>query len=101
MISVVRQKIIYTASGTLNNNATFGCFDWVNRKQSTNTDSIIFAATTELPVPFNNRFVIGARSPTNDNWIAGKFYGRAIIGKKINDNERNVIEDFLYINTYM
>lgn len=93
------RPIIYTATGVIDN-ATFGGADWVDRSAGQSFSGVAFSATTELPVNFQNSFVIGARAPSNDNWIAGRFYGGAMIAKEITEEERLVIEDYLYTNCF-
>lgn len=92
--------LIYTVEGTILN-TTFGGREWINGVQTANFSGIGFTDTSLLPVSFNNTLVIGARSPTNDNWIAGRFYGGAIIAKAVTDEERKIIENSLYINCFV
>ena len=94
------RPVIYTATGKIDN-ATFGGNDWIDGLPSASFDGIPFNTTTELPVPFYNQFVLGARAPSNDNWIKGRFYGGMMIAKEINEEERKIIEDFLYTNCYL
>jgi len=93
------KKIIYTAVGTIDN-ATFGAKEWVEGVNTLDTSGNAFNATTELPVPFNSSFSIGARAPTNDNWIAGRFYGGTMINKEISESERIIIENYLYTSCF-
>lgn len=93
------RPVIYTAVGTIDN-ATFGGSDWIDQKAGQSFSGIAFNATTELPQPYQNTFAIGARAPSNDNWIAGRFYGGCVINKEISDNERKQIEEFLYVNAF-
>lgn len=95
----LNKRNIYTVTGTVVNN-TFGGKEWIDGKNTANFSNILFNDTSLLPVNLNNRFVIGARQPSNDNWIAGRFYGGVMIAKEINDLERTIIEDMLYINCF-
>lgn len=95
----LNRKVIYTAVGSIVN-ATFSGRDYVDRNIISSFSDIPFANTTLLPQPFNNSVVVGARSPANDNWIAGRFYGGAMIAKDVNETERAVIEQFLYVNCF-
>lgn len=70
--------------------------DWIVNRN--NLPNIPFNDTSLLPLNFNTNFVIGARAPSNDNWIAGRFYGGMMLAKQVNQEERKVIEDFLYTN---
>lgn len=97
--SFYERPVIYTAVGTIDN-ATFGGSDWIDQKAGQSFSNVAFDATTELPQPYQNSFAIGARAPSNDNWIAGRFYGGCIISKEINENERKEIEEFLYVNSF-
>ena len=95
----LNKKIIYTAIGSINN-STFGGNEWIDGINTANFSNINFNDTSMLPVSFNNNFVIGARSPGNDNWIAGRFYGGSMIAKSVSEEERKIIEDFLYTNCF-
>lgn len=94
------KKIIYTASGTTSA-ATFGGKEWIYNENTVDFSGISFANTSLLPLPYSNTFAIGARAPTNDSWIAGKFYGGLMLAKEINNLERAVVYDYLYINTFL
>jgi len=96
----LNRKIIYTVTGTINN-STFGGKEWIDGQNIVDFSNIPFNDTSLLPLNLNSTFVIGARQTTNDNWIAGRFYGGAMIAKEINNEERKVIEDMLYINCFV
>jgi len=93
------RDIIYTASGGLDN-ATHSGKEWIYGESTLDYSGVAFSNTTELPVPFQNKFAIGARAPGNDNWIAGRFYGGTMIAKQLSESERRIVEDFLYTNTF-
>lgn len=93
------KPVIYTAIGLIDN-ATFAGRDYINQAIKESFTATSFNATTELPVPFYSQFVLGARAPSNDNWIKGRFYGGAMIAKEINENERKIVEKFLYTNCF-
>jgi hypothetical protein len=93
------KKIIYTATGNVDSN-TFGGKEWIYGTNTVEFSGVPFNDTSLLPVNFNNTFVIGARAPSNDNWISGRFYGGVMVAKEINDTERKVIEDMLYTNVF-
>lgn len=95
----LNRKIIYTVVGNIDNN-TFGGKEWIDGVKTVDFSNVPFNDTSLLPVNFNNSFVIGARQPANDNWIAGRFYGGAMVAKEITDEERKIIEDMLYINCF-
>jgi hypothetical protein len=94
------RPVIYTSIGTVDT-ATFGGKDFIDRAAGADFTNIAFTSTDELPVDFYNTFAIGARAPNNDNWIKGRFYGGAMIMKEISEEERKVIEDFLYVNCFL
>jgi hypothetical protein len=94
------KKIIYTATGTVNN-ATFGGKEWIYDQNTADFSNIPFDNTSLLPLPYSNTFAIGARAPTNDNWIAGKFYGGIMLSKEINEINRKIMYNFLYISTFL
>ena len=94
------RPVIYTAIGTVDT-ATFGGRDFIDRAAGESFTNIAFNATTELPIGFFDKFAIGARAPNNDNWIKGRFYGGTMIMKEISEEERKVIEDFLYVNCFL
>ena len=93
------RPVIYTAVARVDSD-TFGGADWIDQKAGESFSDIAFNATTELPQPYQKNFAIGARAPTNDNWIAGRFYGGCMIAKEINEEERKQIEEFLYVNCF-
>ena len=95
----LNRKIIYTVVGTVDGN-TIGGKEWIDRQNTVNFSNVPFNDSSLLPVSFNNSFVIGARQPTNDNWIAGRFYGGLMMAKEVTENERKTIEDMLYINCF-
>jgi hypothetical protein len=93
------RPIIYSAAGYINNDV-YGGGEWIDRKETALFEDRPFDDTSRLPVPFNNTFSIGARQASNDNWIAGRFYGGAMMAKYPSDEERTIIEDFLYTNSF-
>jgi hypothetical protein len=95
----LNRKVIYTAVGIINN-TTLGGKDFISREPKANFSNVAFGNTMLLPQNFSSTLAVGARSPTNDNWIAGRFYGGAMIAKNIDENERSVIEQFLYVNCF-
>lgn len=92
------KKILYIAEGTFGA-MTSSARNWVGRDlvgaffNNTVTDT-----ENDLPIDLYNQFAIGARAPNNDNWIAGRFYVGAMIGKSLSDEERGILHDYLYIN---
>lgn len=94
------RPVIYIATGRINN-SVLGGTDWIDRQESAKFDDVPFNNTDLLPQPFKNSLVIGARQANNDNWIAGRFYGGAMIAKEVSYQERRVIEDFLYTNCFL
>jgi len=95
----LNRKIVYTAVANTNG-AVFSGRDYLDRNIISNFSNVPFANTSLLPQNFYNRLVIGARAPTNDNWIAGRFYGGTMIAKDVTDKEREAIEQFLYISCF-
>lgn len=95
----LNRKIIYTVVGSIDS-ATLGGKEWIQGVNTADFSNVPFNDTSLLPVNLNNSFVIGARQPTNDNWIAGRFYGGVMIAKEVSNEERKIIEDMLYTNCF-
>ena len=90
--------IIYYAEGNIEN-MTIGGKDYIKRDFQTEFSNVAITDTeNDLPIDLYNNFAIGARAPSNDNWIAGNFYGGMMISKSLTDSERNSMYNYFYSN---
>lgn len=98
--SNLNRKVIYTATGSISN-TSFSGRDYIDGVLTSQFSNIAFDNTSPLPQPFSNTIAVGARSPGNDNWIAGRFYGGVMVAKDVSDDtERAIIERFLFLNCF-
>ena len=67
--------------------------DWIDRVAGTPA-SVAIDLPVHLPVSGSNYMVIGARSPTNDNWMSGKFFGSFCIDRRLAEYERNGLFEY-------
>ena len=80
--------------------SSFSGKTWVDGNLRNNFSNVPYSDTSLFPIPMSTSLVIGARSPSNDNWMKCRFYGGSFIAKELNERERNIIESHLHVNCY-
>lgn len=93
MASYTDENIVYQYESYIDA-TNVNCSAWKGGAfNSSNTQTMLNPGY--LPIPHDSIWAMGARAPTNDNWIKGRFYAGYTVNRVLTSDERNTVGRYL------